>query len=144
MSAPPFNRTVCACAQCVRCCKEQPGALAPGDAERIAEHLGEPAEPFLWNSPGAFVLCGDGVARRARTITPRMVDGRCVFLGADDRCKVHPVAPFGCAYVDTHMSVTEGQKRSRWLVQAYWHDEQYNALRRCLMLATSYKPRVAI
>jgi Fe-S-cluster containining protein len=141
---PPFERTVCACAECVACCKRQPGHLVPGDAERIAEYLGEPVEPYLWDSQGALVLCPDGIVRRARTMTPRMVKGRCIFLDENDRCKIHKVAPFGCAYVDTHMSKQKGQERSQWAVRAYWQDEGYNARRKKLPLATSYKPGRAI
>lgn len=41
------------------------------------------------------------------SITPRSQGGRCVFLDEQDRCRIHAVAPFGCAYYDTHMDVAE-------------------------------------
>jgi Fe-S-cluster containining protein len=88
----PFERTTCACAGCVACCKRQPGYLIPGDAERIAAFLNEPIEKFLWASPGALVKQGVR-AFRIGTITPRLVKGKCVFLTEDDKCRIHPVAP---------------------------------------------------
>jgi hypothetical protein len=38
--------------------------------------------------------------------------GGCVFLHAG-RCAIHEAAPFGCAFLDFHMSPAEGQARSR-------------------------------
>jgi Fe-S-cluster containining protein len=140
----PFARTVCACAACTRCCKEQPGPLARGDLERIAEHLGETveqAEAHFWASPGAMVMnSSTGRQFRVGTITPRLVRGRCVFLDEQDRCRVHPVAPAGCAYFDTHQSSVEGNRRSVWLVGDQQHPD-YQQLRARLPFATSYKPR---
>jgi hypothetical protein len=34
----------------------------------------------------------------------RLVRGRCVFLDAASALHDHAVAPFGCAFFDTHMS----------------------------------------
>jgi Fe-S-cluster containining protein len=137
-----FERTVCACETCKACCKRQPGPLAPGDLERIAEHLGmtvEDAKQFFWASPGCLVRDGLGETRRIGTITPRYRKGRCVFLDENDRCKIHPVAPFGCAYFDTHMSYGRAQGRSNWLatMQSRW---EYQKLRDTLPYATHHKP----
>lgn len=54
---PPFPRTVCACHDCVQCCKKQPGPLAPGDFERIARWTGELRCPRKgeWYLSGAIV-----------------------------------------------------------------------------------------
>lgn len=140
----PFARTTCACAECVDCCKRQPGALAPGELERIAEHLGQSVRVTalkFWASPGALV--GDtktGRTWRVGTITPRLVRGRCIFLDAQDRCAIHAVAPFGCAYFDTHMSAAEGQPRGSWLAKQQM-DPAYQSLRRTLVVATSHTPR---
>ena len=70
-----------------------------------------------------------------------MVNGRCVFLGDDDRCRIHPVAPFGCAYHDLHMPRREGEERSRWGLMAVRDSEAYRLLRSKLPMATSWKPR---
>lgn len=143
--ASPFPRTPsCACADCVACCHDQPGSLAPGDLERIAAHLGKPVAAILakfWASPGALLANSrTGETLRVGTITPTLRHGRCVFLDAADRCTIHPVAPFGCTHFDTHMPAAEAQPRSRWLVlqQA---TAAYQSLRRTLAPATRYRPR---
>lgn len=140
---PPFPRTTCACAECVACCKRQPGFLAPGDAERITEFLGEPASKYLWASPGAIVMnTATRIAHRIGTITPVFDKkrGRCVFLDDKDQCRIHAVAPFGCAFADTHMSARQGMERSAWALRQIEASEQYNALRKSLPLATHHKP----
>lgn len=137
----PFQRTTCACDQCVGCCKKQPGPLAPGDFERIAEYLGETpeeAERHFWASPGALVQAGPDRIRIG-SITPRFEGGRCVFLGPDDRCAIHPVAPAGCAIFDMHMEREPANKRSMWMVFQMMGDA-YQALRSRLLLATHYNP----
>jgi Fe-S-cluster containining protein len=139
---PEFKRTVCACETCVSCCKSQPGYMIPGDAEKIAAHLGEPVEQYLWASPGAKVM--NTVTRAITpigTITPRMQDGKCVFLAEDGKCRVHPVAPFGCAFFDTHMGPVEGNMRSMWGLRQIVDNPEYQKLRANLPSATSYKPR---
>lgn len=140
-----FARTACACDACVECCKEQPGPLAPGDLERIAAHLGisaEYARVYFWASPGAVVADSRaGQLRTIGTITPRMEAGRCIFLDAHDRCRVHPVAPFGCACFDTHMGTAQWRRRSSILHAAIERDAGYQAERAALSPATSWRPR---
>jgi Fe-S-cluster containining protein len=142
---PPFDRTTCACKTCVQCCKDQPGPLMPGDFERIATFLQETPEQareHFWASPGALVRnMVTGVMYRIGSITPRRVKGRCVFLDEQDRCRIHPVAPYGCAYFDTHMDMTEGYRRGTWLWELVKISDAYTALRSLLPFATSYKPR---
>lgn len=148
MTAPPFARTTCACATCVQCCRDQPGHLRPGDFARITAHLAlTPAEApaYFWASPGALAMnTATGRQFRIGTITPRRVRGRCVFLDQDDRCRVHAVAPFGCAYFDTHQQLAEGHRRSLWGMREISANDDYRALRATLSFATSYKPRRAI
>ncbi len=135
----PFKRTVCACSKCVACCKRQPGPLAPGDVERIEAFLGEPVEKYLVASRGSLVKnLLTGIARWVGTITPRFAKGRCVFLDVDDRCKIHPVAPFGCAYFDTHQGNSEGQRRV-WFIKRIQESAEYRALRAKLPLAQKNK-----
>jgi len=45
--APPFDRTTCACPECVSCCTRQPGSCVPGDIEAIAAYLGKPVRVVL-------------------------------------------------------------------------------------------------
>lgn len=89
MTAPPFERTVCACRRCVQCC-DRPGQLMAGDLERIAEHLGQPVEAVrerFTEGRGAVVLDPLGGVRRVPSIIPKVVLGRCTFLDrATQRC----------------------------------------------------------
>lgn len=141
-TATPFERTSCACDECVRCCTEQPGSLAAGEVEAIAAYLQLPISQVLhkfWASPGALVLRA-GELLRIGTITPQLRHGRCVFLDGQDRCMIHPVAPFGCRMFDTHMQAREAQPRSQWLARSQSAPE-YQSLRRTLQPARSHKPR---
>ena len=150
MTEHHFNRTVCACADCTACCKRQPGPLAPGDFERIVDHLAkaqnvtpevalEQAKTQFCASPGALVQRVSGQVVRVGTITPQMKKGRCVFLDENDRCSIHAVAPFGCAYFDTHMNRAQAMERSVWLVHQQATTE-YQQLRLTLPYARTYKP----
>ncbi len=143
----PFERTVCGCDECSKFCTTQPGHLIPGDLERIAKAQGfeSPAslKPLLWASPGAVV--GDAHTKkmwRIETITPRLrtQSGRCVFLKDDGKCAVHDVAPFGCAYFDSHMSDEEGQQRSLYGLRLIAKDWTYQMFRSTLQLADTWKP----
>src|SRR5262245_8688875 len=140
----PFPRTSCACADCQSCCREQPGSLAAGDLERIADYLKQSVSAILhkfWASPGSLALrLTTGEWIRTGTITPQLRHGRCVFLTAAGECSIHPVAPAGCALFDTHMSAVEAQPRSQWLARSQSSPE-YQSLRRTLQPARSHKPR---
>ena len=138
----PFERTTCACEGCRKCCKVQPGPLIPGDLQRIAEFLKlsvEEARKFFVASPGALVK-QHGEVRRIGTITPKMRHSRCVFLDKNERCKIHPVAPAGCAYFDTHMSREQAMPRGIELAKRT-QDPAYQAQRMQLPYTSSYKPR---
>jgi Fe-S-cluster containining protein len=140
----PFPRTTCSCADCVRCCHDQPGSLAPGQLEAIAEYLQQPvrvAALSFWASPGALLAnTQTGQTYRIGTITPRLKAGRCVFLSADDRCTIHAIAPAGCALFDTHMTAQEAHPRSLWLARAQAQPE-YQSLRRTLRTAERSRPK---
>lgn len=144
MTEQQFDRTTCACAECVKCCKRQPGPLAPGDFERIQKHLGATdaeMRSLFWASPGALLKnVATGESIRVGTITPRYSRGRCVFLDDNDRCKIHAVSPFGCAYFDTHLGYAEGMRRSVALAQKQLADPAYQQLRDSLPYATHHKP----
>jgi Fe-S-cluster containining protein len=112
-----FKRTVCACSECAINCRFIPGYLIPADLERIAGHLGcknliEFALEHLLASPGATVL-ERGQVRQIPTLVPaRRGDGACKFLDANNRCTIHEVSPFGCAFFDAHQSKAESDYRS--------------------------------
>jgi hypothetical protein len=99
-------RTVCSCDRCAVNCRFIPGYLLPEDLTGIARFLGHSdimtfAMENLLASPGALVSKG-GRIQRIRTIVPaRSESGWCKFF--DGRlCTIHPVAPFGCAFFDSH------------------------------------------
>lgn len=136
-----FARTNCACENCTRCCRRQPGALTLGDFERIRDALclsDDMARERFWASGGALVKTSTGT-KRVGSITPRMKKGRCVFLNEQNRCSIHAVAPFGCSHFDTHMDAFTAHERSLWLVRQTASAE-YQKLRDALPYATSYKP----
>lgn len=116
-----FERTVCDCPECSRHCRFMPGMLIPDDVEAIADYLGlSPSEVIVDHldaSPGAKVakLDPDGriVTFRIPTLVPRMTPTGCIFLESDGRCRIHPVAPFGCSHCDSHMTDEEGMQRSK-------------------------------
>jgi Fe-S-cluster containining protein len=111
-----FERTACGCKQCVACCCAMPGYLLPGDLERIAEYKRIPADRqnfwTLWMlrhfqasdgaKVGAVGPTGELRVFSIPTIVPRLLDGGCVFL-RDALCTIHPVAPWGCGWFESHM-----------------------------------------
>lgn len=128
----PFDRTVCACRLCTINCEHLPGALAPADLPRIAAHLGYPdsetfARECLLASDGAKVVTPQGKVVSLPTLVPA-VDGagRCRFLSAG-RCTIHAVSPYGCAYIDAHMSEAEFRRRADTLYQLLYADRESNA-----------------
>ena len=115
-----MERTTCDCHNCAAGCKSMPGALIPGDLERIQAHVGDQSAEFVDKhfqaSEGALVVL-QGIPTRVPSLVPRQDDAdRCVFLDADDRCSIHPVAPFCCSYVDTHQGRREGDERAYFAV----------------------------
>jgi hypothetical protein len=129
---PPFARPVCACPADVALCRTWPGQLIPSDVEQLGAactatgRLDAPERIFTLLAPsrGAVVLAGGGPAR-VPTLVPRMEAGRCVFLDAADRCTVHAVAPFGCAFFDVHLAAAEGHRRADWGLRAILASDAY-------------------
>ena len=139
---PPFERTSCTCEQCVSFCKTKPGVLIPSDIDRIAARLVElrriarPADVkrFLRATRGTDIFdnaAGRGL--RVPQIGPaRDRRGRCVFLSSDDRCEIHTVSPFGCAYFDAHMPDPEAERRKIWSLEQIRSNRRYAELRATL------------
>jgi hypothetical protein len=98
-----FERTTCACETCVKNCRHMPGFLIPSDLARMIPPDLVPtiwAESRLLASPGALVMKA-GRVYRIRTLVPAIKpDGSCVHLDTNNRCTIHQIAPFGCAYFD--------------------------------------------
>ena len=138
-----FERTACACSECAINCRFIPGYLIPADLDRIAGHLSsenliEFALENLLASPGATVVDRDRVRQIPTLVPTRRGDGACKFLDANNRCTIHEVSPFGCAFFDAHQSKTESDYRSgSGLVQIdrAWHGDRLYA-RLWLLLRT--------
>lgn len=113
-----FERSVCACNECAANCKFIPGYLVPADIERISRSLGYSnvvtfALENLAASPGATVMNSEGRVFQIPTLVPqRRADGSCKFLDGQNRCTIHTVSPFGCAFFDAHQSTEEANRKS--------------------------------
>lgn len=113
-----FARTICGCEQCSINCRFIPGYLIPADLDRVAERIGSQnlqayAQLYLLASPGATVILTSGEPLQIPTLVPaRRPDGACTFLSAGNRCTIHEVSPFGCAFFDSHQSREESDQRS--------------------------------
>lgn len=139
---PEFKRSVCACGPCTAFCFTKPGYLIPSDLFRIADHLvtAERIEKtqdvftFLRASKGAVL--GDtksGQLFRVGTITPRLENGRCVFLTEEDRCSIHAVSPFGCSHFSTHDDHRGADIKSLWGLRQIMHTPAYDQARQALI-----------
>jgi Fe-S-cluster containining protein len=130
-----FQRTVCACSDCSINCRFIPGFLIPADLRRIAtgrnyseDDLFEFARKELLASPGARVMKG-GRVLAIRTLVPaRKPDGSCIYLDDYDRCSIHQVSPFGCAFFDAHQSRIISDGRSSEGLDAVMKDAQQNGI----------------
>jgi Fe-S-cluster containining protein len=140
---PPFTRSKdCNCKDCITYCKTIPGYLVPGDLFAIADSLIQEGGittrqeifSFLRASRGAIVgEAATGRRFRIGTITPKMVNGRCIFLTPEDRCSIHSVAPFACGFFDPHMDPIEGNRRSMWGLKQISITPAYEQLRQKLI-----------
>jgi hypothetical protein len=112
-----FQRTACACESCSFYCKVMPGYLVPSDLVRLCppgadlmtwakEHL-RASRGFL----GPHPITGE--LTQIPTLVPaKQANGHCHWLQPDGRCVVHANSPFGCAFLDQHMSDYEAGKRN--------------------------------
>lgn len=130
-----YERTACACHECINNCRHIPGYLIPTDLERIARFLNYRnmvtfAVENLLASSGATVLQMERIFQIPTLVPRRKEDGSCVFLDANNRCRIHAVSPYGCAFFDAHQSHDEADRRSlrglreiarRWATASHRH-----------------------
>jgi|SRR5579884_3152538 len=108
-----FTRTTCGCKKCQVWCKWQPGFLVPSDLERLIPH-GE--DPFLWAeehlraSPGLRIDFGELTVSVPSLVPAKQENGHCHWF-QDGQCLVHANSPYGCAFLDQHLSNKEGALR---------------------------------
>lgn len=97
------QRTVCGCKKCVEPCTFIPGFLIPSDLRRMQKIMGGQdlftwAESHLLASPGAVVV-KDGEVFNIPTLVPaKGPDGIGCHWFKNNRCVIHKVSPFGCAF----------------------------------------------
>jgi hypothetical protein len=78
----------------------------------------------------------------------RQPDGVCVFLTADSRCAIHAIAPYGCAFCDSHQTADEADRRSsqglRAILEDWWINGPYAQLWATLQAAgrVAFAPEV--
>jgi hypothetical protein len=113
-----FDRTHCACAACTAYCYHVPGYLIPADLARIAAFHQSGMDMIAWAqqhllaSPGALVARPGQLFRIPTLVPARRADGACHFLTPEGSCSIHPVAPYACAFFDSHQSAGEADRRS--------------------------------
>ncbi|MDY0314160.1 MAG: YkgJ family cysteine cluster protein [Bacteroidales bacterium] len=114
-----YERTICSCEKCRSFCKKMPGYLIPDDIYRIYKELNKQRDSnisigdLLSASPGAIVQTQGSIFRTPTIVPSRSVNNFCIFLDNDEKCSIHSIAPYGCAYFDDHMSKEEADERSR-------------------------------
>jgi hypothetical protein len=109
-----FARTSCGCEKCRLFCQRLPGALIPSDLDRLIPSGEDPlawSEQHLRASGGYLRLSADGVDWVPSLVPAKAPSGHCHWL-AEGRCMVHADSPFGCAFLDQHMTDKEAEKRA--------------------------------
>lgn len=122
---PGFTFLNFRCTGCGNCCKEPLLPLTDADVRRIMERTGDrPADIVRWvdrggidmdDEPEAFVRLRQG----KRVMVLRQTNGRCRYLGADDRCGIYSSRPLGCRIYPFDPDFTrKGKVRRLTLVRA--------------------------
>ena len=125
-----LTRTTCECKACATFCSHMPGFLVPADLDRLAAldtDIYAWAREHLRASPGALVMVSQTREQfRIRTLVPAATPtGACHWLVAG-RCSIHAIAPYGCAFTDTHQSGSVADAVSHAGLMAVlraWQDE---------------------
>lgn len=115
--------TECSCAECTKVCYTMPGYLLETDIDRIWKKVAPQMTrsqfitSYLKPGRGARLVEGrpdDIQFVQYQTMVPaRTSDGKhCIFL-KDNKCTIHDVSPFGCAFYDSHMGRIEENVRDR-------------------------------
>lgn len=122
------NRKSCRCNRCVRACEQKPGWFAPGEAEKVAKHLGVSLKKLFETKLGVDYWVGaeEGESENVYVLAPAIEEmtpgteypfdprGRCVFLTDEGRCSIHAVKPRECREMlhDDSKSTFEDRKKS--------------------------------
>lgn len=94
----------CTCDKCKSACQYKPGWFMPGEAEKLALHLGITVQDLFdtklavdwWvDDPDVFLLSPAIISGEIGTEFPADPRGECIFF-EKGLCKIHPVKPFEC------------------------------------------------
>jgi hypothetical protein len=98
-----------------------PGSLDISDLPRLCP-AGQ--DVFAWAEQHLRAL----IDKPFPTLVPaRQADGHCHWL-YHGKCAVHEVAPYGCAFFDSHLDASEVKRRSAATIQARRADALNNGL----------------
>jgi Fe-S-cluster containining protein len=129
-----FERTSCDCWRCTRYCKRFPGYMVPADLPRMMEQAGysDPfayAKDFLEASLGAIAV-RKGIPFRVKSLRPACLPKttQCIHLDEDNHCRIHEVSPYGCAFVDDHMTNIQFDQIGRAGLETILMDQSQNGL----------------
>jgi len=127
----PFERTYCSCNECREYCKLMPGYLILDDVIAIYHYL-NPAVSFnqyyklyFLASPGAIVMKNGKIGRIGTLVPRRKLNGNCIFFTAEQKCQIHPVAPFGCRYFDHSTTKKKGDSISQVGLELIFKSKKY-------------------
>ena len=104
-----LERKTCDCELCKINCCFMPGCLSPLDLRRMQEWDAVPenlpdqlkwAETRLLASPGGLAVKSGRLFRIPTLVPATKANGTCIHFTNEEKCAIHPVAPFGCAYFD--------------------------------------------
>ncbi len=83
------------CQKCGKCCRSNIGAfIFPSDIKKISH--------FLQLQPSDFILqcCDENIViirnKKLKVFTLKIKDGKCLFLGNDNLCKIFDCRPYQC------------------------------------------------
>ena len=119
-----FSRTSCDCQKCSVFCKHMPGFLVPSDLTRLIPPDADPyqwAEEHLRASFGALVPSSVGMRWIPSLVPAKSINGHCHWL-KDGHCEVHEISPYGCAFLDQHMTDREAEQRWEAGREARWDE----------------------
>ena len=105
--------------------------LAPRDLPAITAHLGRSdptafAREALVVSEGPTLGLSGGRVITLPTLVPRSdATGSCIFY-KQGRCSIHAVSPFGCSYIDAHMTDAQVEQRTHAMYATLLADHRGN------------------
>lgn len=136
LNKPDVNgsRISCDCSVCKGACQSKPGWFKPGEAEKVAEYLGITMQDLFDNylavdwyqnkEDETFVLSPATNNCQTGEMFPFNPKGRCIFF-ENDKCKIHPVAPFECKQYYHEQSYEECADRHKEIANLWIDKKEY-------------------